>query len=186
MRKNFGAKHLILPQPVYILGTYNEDGTPNAMNAAWGGISGNTEISVCIGARHRTTQNLLRTGAFTVSPGVGAQVVACDYFGLVSGEEAPNKVEKAGFHAEKAAFVDAPQFQELPLTLECEVVSYDAATGHLRGKIVNVSAAEEILGEGGEIDAKQLDPLVYDTIGHIYWHLGDAAGVAYHDGQLLV
>ena len=121
MRKNFGAKHLILPQPVYILGTYNEDGTPNAMNEAWGGISGNTEISVCIGARHRTTQNLLRTGAFTVSPGVGAQVVACDYVGLVSGEEVPNKVKKAGLHAEKAAFVDAPQFQELPLTLECEV-----------------------------------------------------------------
>ena len=86
MRKNFGAKHLILPQPVYILGTYNEDGTPNAMNAAWGGISGNTEISVCIGARHRTTQNLLRTGAFTVSPGVGAQVVACDYGGLARGK----------------------------------------------------------------------------------------------------
>ena len=111
--------------------TYNEDGTPDAMNAAWGGISGNTEISVCIGARHRTTQNLLRTGAFTVSPGVGAQVVACDYVGLVSGEEVPNKVEKAGLHAEKAAFVDAPQFQELPLTLEeifiteMEVLGYD-------------------------------------------------------------
>ncbi|MEI3130090.1 MAG: hypothetical protein V8S89_04420 [Oscillospiraceae bacterium] len=78
------------------------------------------------------------------------------------------------------------QFQELPLTLECEVVPYDAATGHLQGRMVNVSAAEEILSEGGEIDAKRLDPLVYDTIGHLYWHLGDAAGVAYHDGQLLV
>jgi len=91
MRKNFGAKPILYPQPVFILATYNEDGTADAMNAAWGGISDSNEISMCIGASHRTTRNALARGAFTVSMGTADTVAACDYVGLVSGEKEPNK-----------------------------------------------------------------------------------------------
>lgn len=107
MRKNFGAKPLTYPQPVYIIATYNEDGTPNAMNAAWGGISEMKEISMCISAGHKTTANILRRKAFTVSMAEAGQVVACDYVGIVSGNKAADKFAKAGFHAAKSEFVDA-------------------------------------------------------------------------------
>ena len=85
MRKNFGAHASIFPQPVFILAAYGEDGTPCAMNAAWGGISDDKELSFCVSPSHRTVKDLLARGAFTVSMGTAAQVVACDYVGLVSG-----------------------------------------------------------------------------------------------------
>ena len=87
MRKNYGAKHIVYPQPVFIIGSYDENQIPNAMTAAWGGISEDTEISICVGERHKTVANILKTGAFTVSMGDAAHVVACDYFGLVSGND---------------------------------------------------------------------------------------------------
>ena len=185
MRKNFGAKHIVYPQPVFIIGSYDETGTPNAMTAAWGGISDDTELSICVGERHKTVGNILDRGAFTVSMGVKDQVVACDYFGLVSGNTEPNQVEKAGFHARKAEHVDAPIFDELPLAVECKLVSYDAGTGRLVGEIVNVCAEERILNENGMVDPAKLQPLTYDTMNKAYWILGEKVGDAYHDGLQL-
>ena len=114
MRKNFGAKPLLYPMPVFIIGTYNPDGTPNAMNAAWGGTADTELISICLG-EHRTTDNIFARKAFTVSMADASHVVECDYFGIVSGNDVPDKVERAGFHATKAEFVDAPVFEELPM-----------------------------------------------------------------------
>ena len=108
MRKNFGAKPMCYPMPVYIIGTYGQDGTPNAMNAAWGGISEEAEISICISADHKTTANILARKAFTVSMATASQMAACDYLGILSANKEPNKFEKAGFHATKSEFVDAP------------------------------------------------------------------------------
>ena len=108
MRKNFGPKPACYPMPVYIIGTYSADGTPNAMNAAWGGISEEEEISICISAGHKTTANILVKKAFTVSMATADQIAACDYVGIVSGNKIPDKFARAGFHAEKSAFVDAP------------------------------------------------------------------------------
>ena len=96
MRKNFGAKPWTYPQPVFILATYNEDGTPDAMNAAWGGISEEKELSICISAEHKTTANILARKAFTVSMATAEQVVACDYVGIESGNKVADKVAKAG------------------------------------------------------------------------------------------
>ena len=114
MRKNFGAKPILYPQPVFIIATYNEDGTANAMNAAWGGISEANEISMCISAGHRTTKNVLARRAFTVSMATADYVAECDYVGMVSGNKEPDKLEKAGFHTEKSAFVDAPCHRGAP------------------------------------------------------------------------
>lgn len=185
MRRNFGAKHIVYPQPVFIIGSYDENGVPNAMTAAWGGISEDTELSICVGERHKTVANILARGAFTVSMGDAEHVIACDYFGLVSGNDVSNKVEKAGFHAEKASQVDAPVFAELPLAVECKLLSYDADSCRLVGQIVNVSADERILDASGKIDPVLLQPLTYDTVNKAYRILGEKVGNAYHDGLQL-
>ena len=185
MRKNYGAKHIVYPQPVFIIGSYDERNIPNAMTAAWGGISEDTELSICVGERHKTVSNILAKGAFTVSMGDAAHVVECDYFGLVSGNDDADKVAKAGFHAMKAEFVDAPFFEELPLCVECKLISYDAESCRLVGEIVNVSADERILDADGKIDPRLLQPLTYDTVNKAYWILGEKVGNAYKDGLQL-
>lgn len=152
MRRNFGAKTILYPMPVLILGTYDEAGKPDAMNAAWGGISEEAQISVCISASHKTTKNILKKKAFTVSIADIKNVAASDYVGIVSGNDTPDKIQKAGWHAEKSEVVNAPLFKELPLALECRLISYDEESCRLVGEIVNVCAEESILGEDGKID----------------------------------
>ena len=185
MRKNFGPKPMCYPMPVYIIGTYNEDGTPNAMNAAWGGISEEEEISICVDAGHKTAANILSRKAFTVSMATAKYVTACDYVGIVSGNKVPDKFEKAGFHSEKSQFVDAPLILELPMALECQLISYDPESCRLVGKIVNVSADASVLGENGKVDAAKLQPITYDPMNHHYLVLGETVGQAFHDGAAL-
>jgi len=185
MRKNFGAKAMCYPMPVFIIGTYNEDGMPNAMNAAWGGISEETEITICVDSGHKTAKNLLARKAFTVSMATVETLVACDYVGIVSGNKEPDKFAKAGFHATKSQFVDAPLIDELPMALECEVISYDTETCRLVGHIVNVCADESILGENGKVDVQKLQPITYDPMNHHYLVLGRKVGQAFHDGAAL-
>ena len=173
------------PMPVYIIGTYGADGTPNAMNAAWGGISEDTEISICVSAGHKTTKNILERKAFTVSMATADHVAACDYVGIVSGNKEPDKFVKAGYHATKSEFVDAPLIDELPMALECRLISYDPESCRLVGEIVNVSADESVLGENGKVDAAKLRPITYDPMNHHYLVLGEKAGQAFHDGLSL-
>lgn len=184
MRKNFGAKAVLYPQPVFIIATYGEDGTPNAMNAAWGGISESNEISICVSAEHKTTANILARGAFTVSMATADTVVPCDYVGLVSGNDVANKFEKAGFHAVKSEFVDAPLIKELPMAVECRLISYDENSCRLVGEIVNVCADECVLTDG-KIDPMKLRPITYDGMNHAYYVLGEKVGKAFSDGTAL-
>ena len=147
MRKNFGAKPMCYPMPVYIIGTYGADGTPNAMNAAWGGISEETEISICISADHKTTENLLLRKAFTVSMATAKYITACDYVGIVSGSKVPDKFARAGFHATKSQFVDAPLIDELPMALECELISYDSESCRLAGAGFSITGTPAALAQ---------------------------------------
>ena len=185
MRKNFGAKPMCYPMPVYIIATYGADGTPDAMNAAWGGISEEQEISICISEDHKTTENILARKAFTVSMATVKYMKECDYVGIVSGNKVPDKFHKAGFHATKSEFVDAPLIDELPMALECELISYDPETCRLVGKIVNVSADESVLGGNGKVDVSKLQPITYDPMNHHYLALGEKVGQAFHDGLAL-
>ena len=185
MRKSFGAKALSYPQPVLMIATYNEDGTPNVMNAAWGGISDDTEISICMGNDHKTTENIVKKGAFTVSMGDAAHMTACDYVGIVSGKDVPDKFEKAGFTAEKSELVNAPIIRELAICLECRVKSYDAKTCRLVGEIVNVSADESVLDENGNVDVAKAAPITFDPFNHAYLKLGEKIGNAFQDGAVL-
>lgn len=181
MRKNFGAKPILYPQPVFIIATYNEDGTANAMNAAWGGISEENEISMCISAGHKTTKNVLERKAFTVSMATALYVKECDYVGVVSGNKVPDKFEKAGFTAEKSEFVDAPMIRELPMAVECRLKSYNPETCIMIGEVVNVSADESVL-TNGKIDPKKLRPITFDGVNYTYVELGEVVGKAFSDG----
>ena len=183
MRKNFGSKAWCYPMPVFIVGTYDENGKPNAMNAAWGGIDYDDQINLCLSAEHKSTINLQKAKAFTVSMGTVEQLVACDYVGITSGNKVEDKFEKAGWHATKSEFVNAPVIDELPMTIECELVSYDPEMCHLVGRIVNVSADESILDEKGKIAPKKLRPITYDPVNHKYIALGEVVGNAFSDGK---
>lgn len=184
MRKNFGVKTWLYPMPVLIVGTYNEDGTPNAMNAAWGGIYDTNQVMVCLADDHKTTKNIRDRGAFTVSFATTGTVVPCDYVGIVSGNDVPDKFARAGFHADKSEFVDAPVILELPMTVECQLIKFNE-DGICIGQIVNISADESILDGEGKIDTAKLDPICYDSVTHAYWNLGKPVGRAFSDGKQL-
>lgn len=184
MRKNFGSKSWLYPMPVLIVAAYDKSGKANAMNAAWGGIFTDNHIGICISEGHKTTKNILATQAFTVSMATVEQLAACDYVGIVSGNNEPDKFTKAGFTAVRSEMVNAPIIEQLPMTLECEFVSYDEDSNYLVGCIVGVSADDKILTDG-KIDYHKLRPITYDPINHHYIELGEVVGKAFSDGKKL-
>ena len=180
-RTDFGAKPIMLPQPVLIIATYDENGNPNAMNAAWGITTDYQEITISLG-EHKTTDNLAVRKAFTVSMATEDQMVACDYVGIASGRNVPDKFAKAGFHATKSKFVDAPLIDELPMALECTVKGFE--DGILIGTIVNVSADDSVITDG-KVDPKKLKPITFDPCNNTYVALGEVVGKAFSDGNKL-
>ena len=168
--------------PVFIISTYDEKGAPDAMNAAWGGIAEENRISICLDRSHKTTANILSRKAFVVSMATEGFVAECDYVGIVSANDVPDKFEKSGFHAEKSAHVDAPLIKELPMAVECRLISYDDSTCLLIGEIVNVCADRSIL-TNGKIDPSKLKPIVYDTVNKDYYSFGNKVGNAFCDGK---
>ncbi|MBQ7338697.1 MAG: flavin reductase family protein [Clostridia bacterium] len=184
MRKNFKAKPILYPQPVFIIASYDENGNADAMNAAWGGIADADKIFMCIGS-HKSTENILARRAFTVSMGSAEQVVACDYVGIVSASNEPEKMKKSGFHTTKSEHVDAPLIDELPLALECKLISYDPETGYMFGEIVNISVDERILDENDHILPERLRPIIFDGANASYHVIGEKVGNAFCDGAAL-
>ena len=182
-RINFGAKPFIYPMPVLIVGTYDEKGVPNAMNAAWGAITDMNEITISM-SPHKTTENFAHTGAFTVSFATEDTVVACDYVGVETASKVADKFAKAGFHATKSEYVNAPVIDELPMCLECKLIKVNE-DGIVIGEIVNVSADERILEENGKIDLNKFSPITYDPVHHTYRKIGDVVGKAFSDGMKL-
>lgn len=183
-RKDFGAKPLSYPQPVWIIATYDENGKPNAMNAAWGGISEMKEVSVCLSPGHKTCKNFEKTGAFTISMADAKHVVGCDYVGIESGNKESDKFAKAGFTATKSGFVNAPIINELAVCLECKVISYNKNSCILKGEIVNVSVDEEAMTDG-KVDVAKVAPICFDPFNHAYHVLGDKVGDAWGSGKEL-
>ena len=184
MRKDFGSKTWLYPMPVLIVAAYDDQGVPNAMNAAWGGIYDTNQVMVCLAHEHKTTENIKKSGAFTLSFATANTVVPCDYVGIVSANDVPDKFERAGFHATRSELVNAPLIDELPMALECRLRGFNE-DGICIGEIVNVSADESILGADGRIDAKKLDPIIYDSVSHSYFRFGEKVGRAFSDGKLI-
>jgi flavin reductase (DIM6/NTAB) family NADH-FMN oxidoreductase RutF len=182
MRKDFGAKPILYPQPVFIIGTYSEDGTPNAMNAAWGGLCGANKIILDL-SQHKTTDNILRNKEFTVAVADGPHMVEADYVGMVSGNQVPDKLAKAGLHTVKSDKVNAPIIEEFPITLECKLLR--VTEDGLVGEIVNVCADERVLDADGQIDPTKVQAITYDPVRHTYIQLGETVGHAFQDGAKL-
>ncbi len=180
-RINFGAKPLMYPQPVLIIGTYDENGVANAMNAAWGITTNFNEITISL-SDHKTTDNLAKTGAFTVSFATEDTVIPCDYVGIESGRKVADKFTKAGFHATKSELVNAPLIDELPVAMECKVKSF--ANGILIGEIVNVSADESVITDE-KVDLGKFKPIAFDPFNNAYVGLGQKVGNAFKDGMEL-
>lgn len=182
MRKNFGAKPWVYPQPVFIIATYNEDGTGDAMNAAWGSIADYKRVALYLAKGHKTVKNILKRKAFTVSMATASYVQEADYVGVVSGNDVKNKLDIAGFHITKSEFVDAPIIDELPMAVECQLISYDEESELLIGEIINVCADEGILDQEGKIDPQKLQPIVFDAVHNDYLVLGKKVGNAFKEG----
>ena len=180
-RKNFGPDHALVttPQPCVMIATWDKDHNPDVMMAAWAGQYDYKRIVVSL-SKHKTTENLELTGAFTVSFADVRTVAESDYFGLVSGNKVPDKVARVGFTVTPSPNVDAPIINEYPLTLECKVVSW--GDGILVGEVVNQSASESILTDG-KIDLAKLQPIVFDAAGMCYRAIGDVVGGAWNAGK---
>ena len=181
MRKDFGAQTWMYPLPVLIVGSYDENENADAMNAAWGGIYDTDQVILCLSADHKTTANIRAKKAFTVSFADEGHIAACDYVGMVSANEEPRKLQKAGFTVTKSSYVDAPIINELPMTLECHLVEW-SEDGNVIGKIVNVSADESVLGKDGKIDPAKLRPISFDPVNNGYLVLEKRVGNAFSDG----
>ena len=180
-RKNFGAEHALMttPQPCVMVATWDRDRVPDVMMAAWAGQYDFKQIVVSM-SKHRTTENLELTGAFTVSFADIRTVAESDYFGLVSGKQVPDKVARAGFTVSPSPNVDAPIINEYPLTLECKVVRW--SDGILVGEVVNMSADESVLTDG-KVDLAKLQPIVFDAAGMCYRAVGEVVGGAWNAGK---
>ncbi len=178
MRKSFGANNFLYPMPVLVIGTYDENGNPDAMTAAWGGFSDTNEICVCLSAEHKTTKNIVSSRCFTVSPGTVDTAVQCDYVGMVSGNDEPDKMKKAGLSAERAKHVNAPVFRELPMALECELVRI-TGEGLVIARVVDVTADESILGDDGKILCEKLRPICFDGVADTYRSIGESVEKAF-------
>ncbi len=185
--KSFGSKPWMIPQPVLIIGTYDKDGKPNAMNAAWGGTWDMHEIIISL-ASHATTDNLEATGEFTVAFATRDTLVAADFVGIVSARNDAEKMAKTGWTIEKAPNVNAPVFREFPMTMECKVLRKidESETGYyLVAEVVNILCDEQFLGEDGNPDVERMQVITYDPVHHGYIQLGQTVGKAFADGKQL-
>jgi len=186
MRKNLKLTEGIFPMPVLMVATYNEDGSIDVMNAAWGTMQERDNVALNLTETHKTVQNIKNRKAFTVSIADAAHVVEADYLGIVSGNKEPNKFEKSGLTAVKSELVDAPIINEFPLCLECEFIEYqDSEYGiGVIGKVINVSADESVMKDG-KVDISLVDAIAFDPYTHGYYRVCERVGDAFNDGLKL-
>lgn len=185
--KSFSPKPWVTPQPVLIIGTYNEQGVANAMNAAWGGQWDMREIFIAMGA-HATTENLNRNGEFTVAFATQKTLVAADFVGIVSAKKDAKKMEKTGWNIKKAEKVNAPVFTDFPMTLECRIKEKmdESAEGYyIVAEIVNILVDENYLAEDGKPAIEKMGLILFDPVHHGYLALGQKVGQAFSDGKAL-
>ena len=185
--KSFGQKAWMLPQPVLIIGTYNNDGTPNAMNAAWGGQWDSKEIMISMGS-HATTENLARCEEFTVAFATKSTMVASDFVGIVSAKNDPEKMQKTGWTAIKSENVNAPVFTDFPMTMECRILRKidESEEGYyIVAEIVNILVDEAYLAEDGKPDVEKMQLITYDPVHYGYISIGKRVGNAFSDGKKL-
>ena len=188
MKKDLGVLQAVYPMPVLMVAAYDETGKVNVMNAAWGMICAMDKIALFIDEDHKTTQNILKTKAFTVALADEAHMDVADFFGIATGNNMTDKFERTGYHAVKSDRVNAPVIEEFPVTMECELletVKTEYISG-IVGRIVNVKAEEAVLNEKGQIDPSKLKALQFDTFTAGYYATGEKVGQAWNAGVPLM
>ena len=188
MKKDLGVKPYTFPMPVLLISTYNEDGTVDVMNMAWGGVCATNMVALNIDEDHKTSENIKKRGAFTLSIADIPHIEAADFFGIASGNKMADKFERSGLHAVKSGKVDAPVVEEFPLTLECKVAECQNTVYGFRvlGEIVGVLAEESVLDEKGRVDPAKLNAFVFDQFQSGYYAIGEKVGQAWSTGAKLM
>ena len=186
MRTKLNITEGIFPMPVLLIATYNEDGSVNVMNAAWGTMQERDTVALNLTESHKTVQNIKARGAFTVSIADAAHMTEADYFGVESGNRVPDKFARSGLTVSRAEAVDAPVINELPLCLECRFIEYqDGEYGcGVIGRVVNVTADERVMTDG-RVDISKVDAIAFDPYTHGYYKVAERVGEAFRDGLKL-
>lgn len=186
MRKNITTTEAIFPMPVLMVATYNDDGSVDVMNAAWGTMLSRNQVILNLIETHKTVKNIKKRKAFTVSIADSNHVVEADYFGVVSGNDTPNKFENSGLSETKSENVDAPIINEFPVCFECEFIEYqdDEYGGGVIGKVVNVTADETAM-KGDNVDIELVSAIAFDPYTHGYYKVTERVGNAFKDGMKL-
>lgn len=184
MKKDLGIVQAVYPMPVLMVAAYGEEDKVNVMNAAWGMICNEDKIALFIDEDHKTTQNLLKRKAFTVSIADRAHMDVADFFGIATGNKMSDKFERTGYTAVKSAHVDAPIVEEFPVVMECELAEVVETESFycIVGKIVNTAAEESVLSDNGKVDPAKLDALIFDQFQHGYYVSGEQVGKAWNAG----
>ncbi|MBQ7264297.1 MAG: flavin reductase family protein [Synergistaceae bacterium] len=188
MRKDLGVLQAVWPMPVLMVAAYGEDGRVSVMNAAWGQICAMDKVALFIDEDHKTTKDIRAKKAFTVALADVPHMAEADFFGIATGNTMPDKFERTGLHQTKSAHVDAPIIEELPLSMECELLEIvDTEALHcVVGKIVNVSVDERALDDQGKVDPTKLDAFAFDQFQHGYYAMGKKIGQAWDAGKGLM
>ena len=184
MKKELKVTPGIFPMPVLMIGTYNEDGSVDVMNAAWGMAQSMNQLKLCLTESHKTVKNMKRTMACTVALGTKDLMIESDYLGMVSANNTPNKFEKTGLHAIKSEKVDAPIIEEYPICMECKVIDFEE-DGTLV-EVVGVQAEEKYLNEDGTLKLDKMGIIAYDSYNHGYYVVGDKVGNAFQEGKKII
>lgn len=186
MKKNIKVTEAIFPMPVLMVATYNDDGTVNVMNAAWGTMLERNYVILNLTETHKTVQNVKKRKAFTVSIADAKHVVEADYFGVASGNSTPDKFAQSGLTATKSNIVDAPIINEFPICMECEFVEYqdDEFGCGVVGKVINVSVDEQVM-DGDKVNVSKLQAIAFDPYTHGYYKVTERVGNAFQDGLKL-
>ena len=186
MRKNIKTTEAIFPMPVLMISTYNEDGTIDVMNAAWGTMLDRDYVILNLTETHKTVKNIKERKAFTVSIADSKHVAEADYFGIASGNNTPDKFENSKLTSTKSEIVDAPIINEFPICMECEFIEYqnDQYGCGVVGKVVNVTADERVM-KGDTVDISLVDAIAFDPYTHGYYKVTERVGNAFKDGLQL-
>jgi len=185
MKKKIRTVPAIFPMPVILIATYNEDGTVDVMNAAWGCAYDTTQIQLNISESHKTTENIRRTGVFTVTMANASHVAEADYVGMVSASKVKDKFARTGLRAHKSDLIDAPILDDFPICMECKSIDFQGEYGVL-GEILRLSVDEECLDDSGKVDVSKLKIIAYDPFNNDYFVVGDKVGKAFNDGRKFI
>lgn len=186
MKQKIKTTEAIFPMPVLLISTFNEDGTVDVMNAAWGTMLDRDMVALNLTETHKTVQNIKQRKGFVIHIADAKHVVEADYFGVVSGNKEKDKFAKSGLTFTKSELVDAPIINELPIAMECEFIEYqndDTGLGVI-GKVVRTSVEEAHLKDG-RVDIDALDAIAFDPYTHGYYRVGGRVGEAFRDGLAL-